>query len=343
MAATLRVILGDDNASKLTLPRGIPDSVEDLKEEIRRQFVVSGNFRLQYRDIEFDNEFVNLTLTSEIKDKCTVKVIYLENEADKFTHHTLPEEVDDSSSLSSAVDTDILSSPESTSSGSSLRSLPWPLNFPIPQFSYEVHIQLERANQAFYNNGTLLSPSTKLKSDILEGLASEIVKYKVYPSSVEFDDVAEALTTKYPCLKEQGSVTGYYGWKISLKYKLANYRTRLRNIGCPELCINAVNEKRGSTSHGPNQVKKPRKAEVNYCPDYPVGETRESLEGERQALLLEVKKKNNQKLIKIKMERTFAYRRREVIEDMPFIAEFKDRWPALFSGSEVIYLFIFCI
>ncbi|XP_026163312.1 uncharacterized protein LOC113130707 [Mastacembelus armatus] len=321
MAATLRVILGVDNASKLTLPSGIPDSVDDLKGEIRRHFGLSGNFRLQYRDIEFDNEFVNLTLTSEIKDKSTIKLIYLPDETGTSAHHSAPQVLDDSSSLSSAADTDILSSPES-SSGSSLRSQPWPQTFQIPQFSYEVEIQLQKANHSFHNNGTLLNPNTKLKSDILDGLASEIVKYKVYPSSADLDDVAQALVMRYPCLKEQGSVTGYYGWKISLKYKMANYRTRLRNIGCPELSINAVKEKRSSMSQGPNQVKKPRKAEVNYCPEYPSGETKESLEEERQALVLEVKKKNNQHLIKHKMERTFAYRRQEVIKDMPFIADF---------------------
>ncbi|XP_029367843.1 cilia- and flagella-associated protein 100 [Echeneis naucrates] len=35
------------------------------------------------------------------------------------------------------------------------------------------------------------------------------------------------------------------------------------------------------------------------------------------------------------MEKTFAYRRHEVIEEKPFIAEFKRRWPALFSEHEV--------
>lgn len=163
-----------------------------------------------------------------------------------------------------------------------------------------------------------------------------MAKYKIYPSSAEFDNVAEALITKYPCLKEKGSVTGYYGWKISLKYKMANYRTRLRNIGCQELTINSVKEKRSGMGPGPNQVKKPRKAEVNFCPDYPPGETKESLEEERKALLLEVKKKNNDQLIKRKMEKTFAYRRQEIIKGMPFIAEVKNRWPALFSETEVV-------
>ncbi|XP_065097841.1 sterile alpha motif domain-containing protein 3-like [Paramisgurnus dabryanus] len=334
MSATLRVILGVDDAPKLILPNGIPDSIEDLKGEIQRQFGLSGNFRLQYRDVDFDNEFVNLTATSEIKDKSTVKVINLSDETVTLTFTTIPQGEDDVL-LSSSSDTDILSSAESTSSGASLRSQPWPTNFEIPQFSYEVQIQLEKANQAFCSSGTLLKTSNKLRSDILDGLASEIIKYKVYPSSTELDDVAQALITKYPFLKEKGSVTGFYGWKISLKYKMANYRTRLRSIGCPELSINAVKEKRGALIHGPNQVKKPRKAEVNYCPDYPAGETKESLEEERKALTLEVKKKNNQQLIKSKMERTFAYRRQEVVKDMPFIAEFKNRWPALFSESQV--------
>lgn len=56
---------------------------------------------------------------------------------------------------------------------------------------------------------------------------------------------------------EQGTVTGFYQWKKSLKSKMANYHT-LRNIGC----INSV--KRGATSQRPNQVKKSRKAEVTY-------------------------------------------------------------------------------
>lgn len=179
------VIFGVDDASKLILPNGIPDSIEDLKGETGRHFSLSGNYRLQYRDIDFDN----LTETSEIKNKSTVKVINLPDETVTLTLTTV------------SSDTDILSSAESTSSGTSLRSQTWPTNFEIPQFSYEVQIQLEKAKQAFCSSGTLLKTSNKLRSDILHGLASEIVKYKVYPSSTELDDVAQALTTKYPFLK----------------------------------------------------------------------------------------------------------------------------------------------
>ncbi|XP_041865943.1 sterile alpha motif domain-containing protein 3-like [Melanotaenia boesemani] len=340
MAATLRVILGVDNSSKLILPSGIPGSVDRLKEEIQRQFGLTEDFRLQYRDAEFDNEYMNLTTTGDIKDKSTIKVIYTQNPAPSTVPTTASTAASTGTSSlidsPSLPDTDILSSPDSSASCSSLRLRKWPLNFPIPEFSFGVQFQLERAQQEYVNNGTLLDPSPKLKSDILDMLASEIAKYKVYPSSADIDDVAEALIQKYPFLKETGSVTGCEGWKVSIRYKMANYRTTLRNIGCPEVAINTLQHKRErEESPCRNKVKKARKAEVNFLPQYPAGETKESLEEERQALLMEVKKTNNDQIIKTKMDKTFAHRRREVIEEMPFIAEFKSRWPALFKVHEI--------
>ena len=73
---------------------------------------------------------------------------------------------------------------------------------------------------------------------------------------------------------------------------------------------------------------------MNFFPQYPTGETKESQEKQREELLVEVKKRNNEQIIKTKMEKTFAHRRREVIEEKPFIAEFKSRWPALFTVQE---------
>ncbi|XP_066504331.1 sterile alpha motif domain-containing protein 3-like [Hoplias malabaricus] len=331
-SAVLRVILGENDSSKVTLPFGIPDSVEELKNEIQRQCEVSGDFRLQYKDTDFD-EFINLTSTSDIQNKATLKVIYLSSALSTSSSCLSSRASSQDEIRSMSSDTDILSSSESSSPSSSLRCEPWPDIFPVPKFVYDVEIQLQRANGDFESNGTLFSPSPKMKSDILESLASQIIKFKAYPSDSEFDAVAEALVKIHPCLREQGSVTGFSGWKISLKYKMANYRTKLRNIGCSELNVNSL--KRSGQRTSPNQVKKARRAEVNYYPDYPAGQTKESLEQERLSLLSEVKKKNNEQMIKEKMEKTFAYRRQEVIENKPFIAEFKRRWPALFSEREV--------
>ena len=51
--------------------------------------------------------------------------------------------------------------------------------------------------------------------------------------------------------------------------------------------------------------------------------------------MTEVKKKKNEAVIKDKMHQTFSYRRQEVVQDMPMVAEFQNRWPALFTMSEV--------
>lgn len=334
--AKLRIILGEDNCVKLTLPSGIPDSVDSLKFEIQKQCGIEGEFRLQYMDNDFD-QFMNLNSTTDVEDKGTVKVIIPRNtQAPSHTPCTPFQGMDDSS-----ADTDILSSSESTTStstsspASSLRCQGWPRSFPVPPFSYEVEMQLSKANQEFLAEGKRLNPSFKVRSDILQALASEIMKYTTgYPTSAQLDDVAEALIIKHPCLKEQGSVSGFYGWKISLKYKMGNYRTKLRSLGCQEMSINSMKNRQPSNSSSPNQVKKPRRAEVNFCPQYPAGEDKESLEKERVELLSEVKKRGNHQVIKEKMEKTFAHRRYEVVQDMPFIAEFKSRWPALFMEDE---------
>lgn len=339
----LLIILGENNALKLTLPLGIPKNVNELKAEIENQCGVSEQFRLQYMDTDF-NQFLNLTSTFDLKDMDKIKVI---KTGVPETSTGSNESSVSSFNLGSPCsghnpdyDTDILSSPESRSSSSSssanstLRSEAWPLDFRIPEFSFDVELQLTKGNQEFQANGTLLTLKPKLKSDILESLSSEIMKYKAYPSDSNLSDVCQALVVKHPCLKEKGSETGFSAWKISLKYKMSNYRGKLKNLGCSELVINSL-KRRGNSNVHPNQVKKPRRAEVNFCPDYPAGETRESQEEERLVLLSEFKKKNNDETIKAKMAQTFPHRRQEILQDMPFVADFKSRWPALFSPREV--------
>lgn len=186
----------------------MPTSVEDLANEIKRQFDIEGDIRLQYMDSDFGNEFVNLNQMCDIQDKSTVKIIYLSDTLD-LSQSSLNLS-GEAASLSSS-DTLILSSDS--------------MNLQIPKFSYDVEMQLQSANQDFVSNGVLLTPGHKLKSDILDSLAQEIIKFKAYPSNMEIESVAEALIKAHPCLKEQGSFSGFYGWKISLKYKMANYST----------------------------------------------------------------------------------------------------------------------
>lgn len=101
-------------------------------------------------------------------------------------------------------------------------------------------------------------------------------------------------------MREQGSFNGCYGWKINLKYKIANFRTKLIGLGCNEVTINSLMNK--AQDKAALNVKKPRRAEVNYCPQHPPGETTDILEDERIVLLSEIKKRTNGHIVTLKME-----------------------------------------
>ncbi len=230
MAASvkLRVILGENDSQRLILPDGLPATVPELVEHIKRQCGVQSDFRLQFMDADFGNEFTNLTSVSEIEDKSTIKLIFDSGlPGTPHTPYSTPATShcsDDSSLSCGSCDTDILSSPDSAAS----RSSGWPVVFVVPKFPYDCELQLEKANAAFKAIGTLLDPDIRLKTATLDGLAEATVRYKVYPTDSEFEEVAEALVSSHPRLREPGSATGYGGWKVSLKYKLANYRRKLK-------------------------------------------------------------------------------------------------------------------
>lgn len=331
----MRVILGENDARKLILPKGIPGTIEELCQTIKTHFGLGEDVPLQYQDSDYGNEIINLSVTSEIQDKATIKVVYLgtHNKDDILTHQP-PAVQGSTDSLSvSSVETEPASS---SGSSASTRLSVWPSVFTIPTCNYEAELHLE-----FSVGGTYLSPSQKLKSHILDQLAEEITKFKAYPTDNDLNDVTEALVKKHPCLKEKGSFNGCNRWKISFKYKMANFRTKLRGLGCHEVTINSLKNK-GQDKAAFN-VKKPRRAEVNYCPQYPKGETTDTLGNERIELLSEIKKRNNDHFVALKMEKTFSYRRQEVLQDQPLVADFKSRWPALFNQKEVNVLYVLAL
>ncbi|XP_056118324.1 uncharacterized protein LOC130095593 [Rhinichthys klamathensis goyatoka] len=150
-------------------------------------------------------------------------------------------------------------------------------------------------------------------------------------------NVVEMLIEKYPCLKEPGSFNGQYGWQQRIKYKMGNYRAKLRDsqLSCPELEVNSLKRKKTIETSCLKGMKIPRKAEVNYLPPFPFGETEKTLEKERVDLLKEIQKKNNKMVIGEIMEKIFSFQRLEIINHCPAVKDFMERWPALFCESEI--------
>lgn len=204
------------------------------------------------------------------------------------------------------------------------------------KFSRDIELILAEANKSYLACETHFNDAN-VKSAIMQDLAKAIFTYTAYPSSVQISSVAEALVQKFPCLKEPGSFGGNYGCQQRLKYKMHNFHAKLKsqNYTYPELEVNKLKRKLPRDPAPAKNVKRPRRAEVNYLPPYPVGENQDTLEKDRLDLVNELKKKNNEKVIEEKMLRTFSIRRKEVVTISPAVSVFKERWPGLFSKAQV--------
>ena len=200
----LLILLSDDSSERMDLPL-VPDTVEELIEQVKEACKLTGGIRLQYKDVDFGGTFVNLSSTSSIKDLTTIKVIPSVPDTDIILEFidSGPSNLSDLDSSSFSVHTDsddkvILSS----NSSERLRTEPWSKEFNIPPFSFETEGQLEKGNAEYTENQTRLTPSSKMLSDILERLAEKIFSNKAYPTDADLSDVAKALTRKHPCLRQ---------------------------------------------------------------------------------------------------------------------------------------------
>lgn len=79
---------------------------------------------------------------------------------------------------------------------------------------------------------------------------------------------------------------------MSIKFKLGNYRSKLRSAGCHEVNIN---RKRGGGDGEDKKIplKKAKRGEVNYLPDHPRGQSDDTLEEERLILVEELKMRSS--------------------------------------------------
>lgn len=113
-----------------------------------------------------------------------------------------------------------------------------------------------------------------------------------------------------------------------------NYRKKLSALGFSEVTCNSLKNKRPGDRASAKNVKKARKGEVMYLPNYPAGASKEQQELYRHQLIDE-SKKTNSTTIKDLMCITFAHRRQDIITQQMSIKDVKERWPALFDVSQV--------
>lgn len=321
----VRIIVSSNDVRKLQFGAR-PDNMQALLSELREKLALPYDFNVQYEDPEFNNALCNLCDPSELTDRPTLKIISLEVD------------IPTTSSTCSSSDTVML---PSTYEGFRLHVRDqWPKTFELPQFSVDVEYRLRQGNLVYLRDGTRLQISRDMKHDILEKLAEMMYKSMAYPHDEHFSAVATALISKHPCLTEPGSATGCIGWKHSLKFKMGNYRTKLRRAGMADVSINGKTKENPDVTGLSKILKRPRRSEANFLPNFPHGQDATTLEASRKALEDEMRKRPlDSTFIKQMMDQTFSLRRKEIVEEQPSVKRMIERWPALFTESQVRTLY----
>lgn len=153
----LRVIIEEDDFRRLDLHSGKPKTLMDLHSTICDAFGIERDFRIQFMDPDFNNEFMNITSVQDLQDRGIIKLVYMQDCLDMSPISGLnsssppgssanPSSVHTSHSVSSLSSSDSDTTIILSHSDSELKTRAWPRDFAIPRFPYDVEVQLQRGN-----------------------------------------------------------------------------------------------------------------------------------------------------------------------------------------------------
>lgn len=68
--------MDDDDYRRLDLHSGMPETLTEFHNTICQAFGIERDFRIQFMDPDFNNEFMNVTSVQDIQDRSTIKLEY---------------------------------------------------------------------------------------------------------------------------------------------------------------------------------------------------------------------------------------------------------------------------
>uniref|UniRef100_A0A3Q3AEU1 Uncharacterized protein n=1 Tax=Kryptolebias marmoratus TaxID=37003 RepID=A0A3Q3AEU1_KRYMA len=246
---------------------------ETLLNEVRFKLRLDGDFSLHYEDPDFDGDLCLLVDIQELPEKGTLKVVrpIASSDTDIFPHVPTVQ-----------------------------HQKSWPDHLVVPGFGSEMERILEEGNCVYEESGKLLKLKRLQKSEILKKMAETIYSFKPYPNVKELAMAAQALITAYPCLRmTAGGDSGELGWIRHIGYKLGSYHNNLAKAEVVEVAINTGRQSRNNPNneHPHENIKKARKAEVNYIINLPKDQTPATLETMREEIIHEVEKAKKNHLV----------------------------------------------
>ncbi|XP_033097595.1 uncharacterized protein LOC117101677 [Anneissia japonica] len=302
-------------------------ATDDLVSVIKNTFVIKeADVILQNYDKEWD-DWIDVSDFDKIPNRTVLRCISLKPSSDQVSAAPSLSQSTEESAVDSDA-TEILESDLSTDSEEML-DVPngylkgkWPNKFPIDEMKFSQSLK-----EALKNKVCLM---WNQKRELLDVIAKEIQKYTDSPSKIQRHQIALELISKYPHLRETlGSGTD--GWQERIKDKMKNIRRNKRNNSTTTGC----RRKRFSPPALATMNKKAKRGEVNWSPDIPDEEDDESLNEHLEKMSKEFKKATpNIDVIRQRMKITYA-QRRKFINTNPLIFDIKEKYPALFTVSEI--------
>ncbi|XDV26739.1 hypothetical protein PO909_030374, partial [Leuciscus waleckii] len=200
-------------------------------------------------------------------------------------------------------------------------SASFPTLFEVPKFPSDVQAKLDQKQSK-------LSASERIK--IIRTLYERMAQYSMYPTNEEYVQVAEALTLRYPFLKDKEG-NGYHTWHMSLKRKLKFERTLLADVEEVKRLNRSLVIQKSLCN-----LKKNNNLQTNYNSEMDVvGEDAASIEGHVKVLQDQYRKTQpDTRIVEKRIRRTFAWRRKEITGGMT-VEDAVNKYPFFKSPSGV--------
>ncbi|XP_071173906.1 sterile alpha motif domain-containing protein 3-like isoform X2 [Mytilus edulis] len=220
----------------------------------------------------------------------------------------------------------------STSSASKYSSKTWCRQYKIskPQLSRSVLSKLEAKEEL----------TTSERRHFLDVIYNDVTKYAggMYPTSEMYEDVVDGLIREFPYLLTYGGLppsSAREFWKDKVLYKFGNAR-KLLDKNHPDVKLRkkkVITEEKKSEGNKNNFTW----GLGRYLPDIPDTEDETSLDIHTKWLQREYKKTDQDlENVNRKMDLTFPYRRRQIVEDKISVRDLVELYPWLTSRHELL-------
>uniref|UniRef100_A0A9J8B605 Sterile alpha motif domain-containing protein 3-like n=1 Tax=Cyprinus carpio carpio TaxID=630221 RepID=A0A9J8B605_CYPCA len=290
-------------------------STEDLLEKLKEAGIhVTEEEAQKFRENDVDGETIECGLTENMISYLFQGSFKKQAKFNKFVHEmkevvTITLETVPAESYQQTSTTEI-----NATSGR------LPSGFAIPPFPRDLQAKLD--------NKEPCQKSSKDRHRIIRVLHEAMIEHTMYPTNAEYVQVAKALIVKYPFLKDlEGN--GYHTWHQSLKRKFKAERAPLVHDDEVRKSKEKFGHKKVRLSEqSPAACRRSESGAIAV-----IGEDASSVEGHVNALHIQYSKVRPDTLVvKDRMQRTFAWRRREIRDGMT-VEDILKKYPFLKTPS----------